>query len=366
VSYRAIAIESNAQSTDPDIRAAGASHERETKRERVRSLLDASGAEAVVLTSAAALSWYLCGARVHVNIAGEPILAVRVSRDIDQVFVTSNELSRLAGEELPSDIELHVRRWDDEFEIAGSLPEHAMDAELRAARQSLLPVEVERYRALGVDTAAALTEALAQSRPHMTERELAAALAKLVIERGADPIVLLAAGHSRLRYRHPLPTDEYLGRRAMLVVCARRHGLIASATRWVTFGRMSIADRDAEQSIAGVEADILDATRPGVKLRDLVDVIKRAYSENGFSESEWMGHHQGGPAGYAPRDPKVTARSVGVVAPWQPFAWNPSAPQTKIEDTVVVLPQGIDILTVDPRWPTTAVSGRMRPVSIQL
>lgn len=44
------------------------------------------------------------------------------------------------------------------------------------------------------------------------------------------------------------------------------------------------------------------------------------------------------------------------------LAWNPSLPGAKSEDTVLVMPDGgLEVVTLDPRWPATAVSGRSRP-----
>ena len=48
----------------------------------------------------------------------------------------------------------------------------------------------------------------------------------------------------------------------------------------------------------------------------------------------------------------------------QAFAWNPTAPGAKVEDTVLVRADGIEVLTVDPRWPTTSVGGLDRPVEL--
>ncbi len=50
-----------------------------------------------------------------------------------------------------------------------------------------------------------------------------------------------------------------------------------------------------------------------------------------------------------------------VIQPRNAMAWNPSLPGAKIEDTVVVSDQGLEILTVDQRWPTFQVEGRARP-----
>ncbi|MGR0321235.1 hypothetical protein [Agromyces sp. ZXT2-3] len=52
---------------------------------------------------------------------------------------------------------------------------------------------------------------------------------------------------------------------------------------------------------------------------------------------------------------------AAVVQPGQAFAWNPTAPGAKVEDTVLVGPGGVEVLTVDPRWPAVRVAGRDRP-----
>jgi hypothetical protein len=50
-----------------------------------------------------------------------------------------------------------------------------------------------------------------------------------------------------------------------------------------------------------------------------------------------------------------------VVRVGQAFAWNPWAPGAKVEDTCLLTTSGLDMLTVDPGWPTVTVGGRARP-----
>jgi hypothetical protein len=96
---------------------------------------------------------------------------------------------------------------------------------------------------------------------------------------------------------------------------------------------------------------------------DIID----AYPRHGFATDSWTEHHQGGPTGYVGRDPRasrMTAEDCLTVN--QAVAWNPSAPYTKIEDTVLLTEVGIEVLTVDERWPTLDVDGRLRPVTLEL
>ncbi len=319
---------------------------------------------ALLLTSHEAIAWYLDGVRTHVSLAGPPVLAVRAAADGDTLYVAANEADRLIAEELLPDDAARIVAvpWQTPPAVAAAaagphIAESEIVSALRAARASLLPAEVDRYRALGRETAEALTDVAGFLTPASTERETAAALAGALVARGIDALVILVAGAGRLAHRHPLPTTEPLGARAMLVVCGRRHGLIANATRWV-------GDAGADDArILEVEAGYFAATRPGARLNETFAAGCAAYAAAGFDAEEWRRHHQGGPTGYAGRDPRATAETMDAVVSHHAFAWNPSAPGAKVEDTVLVTDAGVEVLTLDPRWPATSHAGLPRPAA---
>jgi Xaa-Pro aminopeptidase len=352
--------------------------DRAIKRRRVLDILDAKGQDSLLLTTHTALTWYLDGSRVHISLAGDPIAALLVDRDGDHLVTFNNEAGRIAAEELPAGVSLHAVPWYGNLHEAAAavgrssgaaavpLAEAAVATELRAARQQLLPGESARYAHLSADLAGIMTDVLSDARPDTTEFELVSALAARVVAAGAEPLVLLCNGSSRSEFRHPLATHSPLGRRAMAVMCARRDGLVANITRWVRFDASTPDELDAEARIAAVEADIFDATVPGARLDAIFGEIQAAYVRHGFGAEQWEQHHQGGPSGYAGRDPRVTAAVTDTVVMGQPFTWNPSGPGVKIEDTVQLMESGLTVLTVDDRWPTTTVNGLRRPVTLQL
>lgn len=360
--------------------------DRDIKRRRVLDILDAKGRDSLLLTTHTALTWYLDGSRVHVSLAGDPIAAMLVDRDGDHLVTFNNEAGRMAAEELPAGVSMHPVPWYGNLHEAAAavgsssngnaavgtaaagvpLAEAEIAAELRAARQQLLPGESARYARLGAELAGIMTDVLSTARPDTTEFELVSELAGRVVAAGAEPLVLLCNGSSRSTFRHPLATHSPLGRRAMAVVCARRDGLVANITRWVRFDAGTPEELDAEARIAAVEADIFDATVPGARLDRIFAEIKAAYARHGFGADQWEQHHQGGPAGYAGRDPRITAGATDTVVLNQPFTWNPSGPGVKIEDTVQLTGSGIKVLTVDGRWPHTTVNGVKRPQTLQL
>ena len=351
------------------------SHDIVEKRRRVHALLDRLDLDALVLRSPANIAWYADGARAHILPSADAGVAdLVVTRDGERVVTHVNEADRLMAEELASLApEPTVVGWaDDRADHLPSGPRTGVDVptpgrtlvagDVEAARRALTEVEQQRYAALGRDAAAALTDVAQALRPDTTEHAAAAALSAALLERGADPLVLLVAGGDRLAvHRHPLPTSGPVGPLVMLVACARRHGLIANLTRFVSFGPLPHALRSAYPRLLEVEAAFLEATRPGATVGEVFRAGDRAYGAAGFAADEATRHHQGGPTGYATRDYVATAGSTAVVEPAQAFAWNPSVPSLKVEDTVLARAGGVEILTVDPRWPTVTAAGRPRP-----
>ncbi|GAA3652366.1 M24 family metallopeptidase [Microbacterium marinilacus] len=346
-----------------------ASADRPLKHARLVDILDERGADRILLTSPEALAWYFDGPRTGVPLGGPPVFAATVHRDGSAVVTApANEADRLAAEEVPG-AEFRVVDWYDDLSTTepGVLRDADVADELRAARAVLLPLELGRYRALGRDMARVMTEVLARVTPQTTERELAGLLVRGAFAAGAEPSVALVAGASRGHVPHPLPTDAPLGARAMAVLTGRRHGLHVSLTRWVLLaGADGGAWTDAEQRLQEVEADAWAATRPGRPMGDVLGDIAAAYEAHGFGADAWLAHHQGGPTGYAGRDPKAGPATSALVHAGQAFAWNPWAPGVKAEDTVVIAPDGVEVLSLDPAWPTVDVRGVARPLPLDL
>ncbi len=346
-----------------DVEAVLVRTDRAVKLERLRDLLERRGAASLALTSREALSWLLDGARVSVPLGGAPVLTAVVAADSATLYVYENELDRLVAEELGdlTGFAVHAVPWFEPLPSAAALAEPDVAADLRALRAQLLPEELARFRALGKDAASAVTRVAAAVRPGDTESAVAAEVVRELVALRAEPAVMLVAGAQRLELRHPLPTDAALGARAMIVVGARRAGLTVSFTRWL--GDEPGAT-DAARRLSEVEADAFAATRAGRRLADVLADIAVSYERHGFAADEWRRHHQGGPTGYAGRDPRATPTAADLVVDGQAFAWNPTAPRQKIEDTVVIAQGRVEVLTADAAWPSEPVRGVLRPRSL--
>jgi len=341
------------------------------KLEHIRELLARRNLDAILLYQAGNVAWATCGADSHVNTAESAGIASLLITRTTRFLVTNNiEAARLMEEEGLSNQgwELSAVPW---FEAENQIPEltagmklgsdtplpNALDISQDVAfiRSQLTAEEGERFRELGKACAQAMRQAVESVEPGMTEYQIAGLLAQSAESRGVQAIVNLIAADERIFvYRHPLPTSRQLRNYAMLVLCGRRWGLICSITRLVHFGRLPDDVRRKGQAVAHIDATMISATRPGTTLGDVFTKAQLAYAATGFPD-EWKYHHQGGSAGYAPRE--ITARPTATepIRLGQAFAWNPSISGAKSEDTILVGDCSNEILTQIADWPAINV-----------
>ena len=335
----------------------------------VREAMAAHGIGAVRLRGADWFAWATGGgSNLVLQTAETGVAEVLVTADAAFVLTDWIEQERMRDEEVPAALEVWATPWQEPARreafvrervsgrpIASDRPqadEQALPEALVRAKRRLLPAEVERYRVLGREAAEAMTEVLSSAEPAWTEYDLAAAGAAALWRRGIHPALVLAAGEARgLRYRHPTPSRVPLGGRAMLVFCARRHGLFANLTRFLSFGPLAGEVQRREEAVRAVEAAAFRYLFPGVELGEVYEALVAAYARLGFP-GEHLRHHQGGTTGYLSREVVAGPGGDAVVEPNTALAWNPSLPGTKIEDTVLLTSSGLEVLTVDSAWPT--------------
>ncbi len=336
------------------------------KLAQVRAVLAARSLDAVALTSSADLAWLTAGGAAYVNEATDAAVASIVVTADDAVLITNPiEAPRLTEEEGLGDLGLRVvlEPWHAPGTALATLlagratGQNGIGAgmnlatDLRTLRVTLLPAEMQRYRRVCRLAAEAMEDAMATVRPGQTEYQAAASLAAAARLRGGQAVVTLVASDDRVRrYRHPLPTAKTIERYAMLVLCYRQDGLIASLTRLVHFGPIPQDLRAREMVVARVDAAMLRATQPGRTLGDMFDTAKMVYTQEGFPDA-LNEHHQGGSTAYATREALARPGDPTPITLWQAFAWNPSVAGVKSEDTVALTADGTEILTEIPGWP---------------
>ena len=347
------------------------------RTDRLDAYLDERGLEAVWFARPSGFTWLTGGHNVVDAGASLGVAAAGYDGDLRVVAATA-EADRLADEELPDAFTIESFPWYTDS-LAAAVTDRsptpaAADfdapgferADGQRLRQPLTADDVERYRELGRETAAAVETVCRNLEPDDPEYEVAAGIDISLSSRGVDTPVVLVGGSERARsYRQYTPSDATLGDYALVSVTAERAGLHASLTRTVAFdapewlaGRHRAAARVEATALAATEAaaagtltDSDGADTGG----DVFDAIRAAYEAVGFPD-EWREHHQGGAAGFAGREWLATPDSDAPVRQPMGYAWNPTVRGAKSEDTHLVSADLTETLTKTGRWPTHEVT----------
>lgn len=352
-------------------------------------MLAAENLGGVLISAQHNFSWLTAGGASGIDLSREPgAVSLLITRDGKRFVLASRiEMARALDEELAGeDFEPVEFTWEEEKRSPAFLTERArsllkdsngelgsdlslnpnvraVEGSLARCRYELTPPEIERLRELGLDAGRAISSLMKTLTPGETEKDVARRAAHALAAYGIHTVVSLVAADERIeKYRHPLPTERKWERVLMVVVCARRGGLIASLTRIVSAGPVPHEMKRRTLAAAKVNAQLLSATRPGATGAELYSVAARAYSEEGFEGEEHL-HHQGGATGYRTRDWVAHPSSSERVHLHQAFAWNPSITGTKVEETAIVFDDGIEVITQTPGWPRISVQAGGREYS---
>ena len=360
------------------------SEEVSQKLELIRNALTEAEAQGLRLRGTDWFAWATAGGSSTVLLTAETGIAeVLVTAEDAWILTDEIEAQRLKDEEIPGNFQHYANPWADAAaresfvqqatnggKILSDRPiphvEKRLPASLQQHKRTLMPSELERYRQLGRQASEAMTEVLKAAKPDWTEYQLAGAGAEALWARGIHPALTLVAGERRLPlYRHATATGEEIGRQAMLVFCARRHGLYANLTRFVSFGTLSEQSVKLHSDVRQIEAEVLDFLKPGIALNAVYDTLAGVYQRHGYHNGIRQ-HHQGGTTGYLAREVVANPMTNDTLEENMAVAWNPSLPGAKIEDTFVLLKDGLENLTFDPNFPSVEVAGRLRPVPLEV
>jgi Xaa-Pro aminopeptidase len=341
------------------------------KQRRMQALLEQHRLDALLLGRVSSFAWATCGAASYVNTTLEHSKSQLLITKHKRYLITDNiEVTRLIQEEKLTEqrweilapdwhsAENPVRRLTKGLKLGSDIPFHGsvdLSSSFTKLRTDLTVSEIKRFRKLTQLCAQAMDATVRSTRPGQTEHYIAAKLAQETGKRGIQAIVNLVGTDDRIySFRHPLPTPKKLERYAMLVLCGRKWGLVCSLTRLIHFGPLPDSLRKKANAVAKVDATYIANTQPGRQMAEIFKYGLAAYAETGYP-GEWRFHHQGGLAGYEPREIIATSDSQEVLSAGQVYTWNPSITGTKSEDTILVTEHGCEILTEIKDWPTNPV-----------
>jgi Xaa-Pro aminopeptidase len=324
----------------------------------------------VVLRQAPNVAWLTAGASTNVVLTSDQAgVSIVVTMDQVSILADTIEAPRLQAEEHLADLGLQIDApvwWETGDSLTSLLarsPAAGSDdsrlgrditdisSDLQQMRVRLRPAEVARLYQAARIASSALQKTISDLTPGMTEFAIAAEVARHTISRGAQVVVNLVASDQRIsRFRHPLPTAKPVERYVMLVLCASVGGLIAAITRLVHFGPLPAELEDKARAVAEIDARLILTSCAGRTLGDQFSCAEEAYREAGYPDAI-REHHQGGCIAYRGREALAQPGDPTVIESGQAFAWNPSVPGVKSEDTILVTADGPEVLTGWFEWP---------------
>ena len=348
----------------------------EARADRLDEYLAERALEAVWFAEPTGFAWLVGGDNVVDADAAHGVAAAGYDGEF-RVVTDDAEANRLVDEELPDRVAVESVPWYTDsladavaersptpaaadFNVPGFEP-----LDVSRLRQPLTDDDVERYRELGREVAAAVETVCRNLESADPEYEVAAGIDISLASRDVSTPVVLVGGSDRAqKYRHYTPSDATLGDYALVSVTAERAGLYASITRTVAFDPPEWLE-DRHRAATRVEATALAATRAAATgdlssgddpdtAGDVFDAIREAYAAVGFAD-EWKRHHQGGAAGFAGREWIATPGGDEPVTAPMGYAWNPTVQGAKSEDTHLVAADRFETLTKTGQWPTHEV-----------
>jgi Xaa-Pro dipeptidase len=217
------------------------------------------------------------------------------------------------------------------------------------ARALKLPGEVAMLRYAARLSEAAVEAALAVAEPGITERELAAAIAGVMVAGGADPRFVVATTGERSALADVVPTGRRWrpGETARFDVGCVVDGYWSDIGRTAVLGEPDERQRRIYAAVHAGEQAQLELARPGVTAGEL---FRAGLDATGAGVPAYRRQHCGHGIGLSIYEPPViapdadTALAAGMVfcfeTPYYELGWG----GMMVEDTVLVTGDGIEML----------------------
>ncbi|APZ92810.1 Metallopeptidase family M24 [Fuerstiella marisgermanici] len=349
----------------------------ELKHDRVRNLLKATGAHAVLLQDPANIAWFTAGGDMSRCSTEECANSVFVTPDA-RLFATNSVDSAqiFEREAFALGFQLKQREWfQPHSELVADLcrgrkvisdrnaggTKSARRA-IRALRLPLTNLETDRLKTLSKVAVHAVEATGHHLKVNATESEVAAEVSHRLLKRtvAAARIQVCADGRNE-RYRHWTFGDQPIKNYAVISCVARRWGLHVGVTRTICLHSVPQNLLAAFQKATLVHATGLFFSRHGEALADVWKKIHRIYEKFEMA-GEWQKADQASVIGYSPSEVQLTPDSDHQLEAPVPMFWHPSVGPALVGDTVLCLPSANEQLTQSSTWPRISVKVKGREV----
>ena len=224
--------------------------------------------------------------------------------------------------------------------------------DLSAARAVKTPSEIERIRAAERLVCEIWGDACAEFRSGMTERQMAAVIKKMMIDRGEGEAFesIVCVGKNAAECHH-IPDDTvWSGREPVLVdIGVRLGGVCSDMTRNIVPARAPSLYRKVYGIVRQANLAAIAAAKPGVTGKALDRVARRVISEAGFGKC--FGHSLGHGVGMEVHEAPMLAKGSdtrlepGMLVTIEPGIYLEGNLGVRIEDLVLITETGCEVLS---------------------
>jgi Xaa-Pro aminopeptidase len=235
------------------------------------------------------------------------------------------------------------------LKAAGDLVE-----ELRVVKDG---VEIDAIRRAGKLTVEVLAEVLPHVRPGVKEQDLAAEIEYRMRKKGAEGAAFetIVASGPRSAHPHARPSSKALQETELVIfdLGAILGGYAADMTRTVFLGKPSSRVRKLYSAVLKAQDEAVRTVRGGIKAGKIDSVARHVLAKQGVAQyfTHSTGHGVGLEIHERPRLGKgeTTCLRAGSVVTVEPGVYLQGVGGIRIEDTVLVFPDGHEVLTPAPK-----------------
>lgn len=348
------------------------------KHARVRTLLAATDADALLLQDHANIAWFTAGAD-PARCTMEGCQTSLFVTDDARLFATNavDSAQLFEREAFGLGFQLKQREW---FQPHAALVEDLCQGrkvvsdsgiegtrnvakDIVRLRQPLTDLEVDRVRRLSKVLVHAVEISAGHIRPGVSEASVAGELSHRLIRRTVTPVrIQVCADGRNVRYRHWSYSEDPIESYATVSCIAKRWGLHVAVSRTVCLNQVPEELWDAHKKAVLIHATGMYFSRTGHKLKDVWPKVRRIYDKFGMP-TEWQLADQAEIIGYRAMEHQLTPYSEYELQAPTAMYWHPGIGAALPGDTILVMPGGCEIVTKSSAWPQLRVQVKGHDVS---